>query len=58
MAPAFAMLESLDGDLLFAYGRKALFHLSADHATLRSAVGGGSRPSLAARALGHRARGR
>ena len=35
----FAMLESLDGDLLFAYGRKALFHLSADYATLRSAVG-------------------
>jgi hypothetical protein len=37
---AFAMLESLDGDLLFAYGRKALFHLSADHSTLRYAVGG------------------
>lgn len=36
---AFAMLESRDGDTLFAYGRSALFHLSADQATLRYAVG-------------------
>jgi hypothetical protein len=34
----FAMLESPDGDVLFAYGRTALFHLSADRATLRYAV--------------------
>ena len=36
---AFAMLESLDGDVLFAYGRTTLFHLSGDRATLRYAVG-------------------
>jgi hypothetical protein len=35
---AFAMLESPEGDVLFAYGRTALFHLSADYATLRCAV--------------------
>jgi hypothetical protein len=36
---AFAMLESPDGDVLFVYGRTALFHLSADRSTLRYAVG-------------------
>jgi hypothetical protein len=36
---AFAMLESPEGDVLFAYGRTTLFHLSADRATLRYAVG-------------------
>jgi hypothetical protein len=36
---AFAMLESPEGDVLFAYGRTALFHLSADRRTLRCAVG-------------------
>jgi hypothetical protein len=36
---AFAMLQSTDGDVLFAYGRAALIHLSADLSTLRYAVG-------------------
>jgi hypothetical protein len=36
---AFAMLESPEGDVLFAYGRTGLFHLSADLTTLRCAVG-------------------
>jgi hypothetical protein len=36
---AFAMLEGAEGDVLFAYGRTALFHLSADHATLRCTFG-------------------
>jgi hypothetical protein len=35
---AFAMLESSEGDVLFAYGRHALFHLSADLTALRYAV--------------------
>jgi hypothetical protein len=35
---AFAMLEGSEGDVLFAYGRSALFHLSHDHTTLRYAV--------------------
>ena len=36
---AFAMVEGPQGDVLFAYGRTALFHLSADLTTLRHAVG-------------------
>jgi hypothetical protein len=34
----YVMLEGSDGDVLFAYGRTALFHLSADHTVLRCAV--------------------
>jgi hypothetical protein len=34
----YVMLEGADGDVLFAYGRTALFHLSADHTVLRCAV--------------------
>lgn len=42
---AFAMLESPVGDALFVYGRSALFHLSADHASLRYAVGAEADPA-------------
>lgn len=34
----FAMLEATAGDILFQYGKTALFHLSADHRLLRCAV--------------------
>ena len=37
----FVMLESAAGDVLFHYGRRASFHLSADHGLLRCAPGSG-----------------
>lgn len=36
------MLEGPEGDILFDYGRRALFHLSADHRVLRCAPAGGT----------------
>ena len=38
----YAMLESRAGDILFHYGARALFHLSADRAVLRCAPAPGS----------------
>jgi hypothetical protein len=35
---AYAMLEGETGDVLFIYGRQAVFHLSSDRAMLRCAV--------------------
>jgi hypothetical protein len=42
---AFAMVEGPEGDVLFAYGRSALFHLSADLTVLRVAVGAHNDPA-------------
>jgi hypothetical protein len=42
---AFAMVEGPEGDVLFAYGRTALFHLSADLTMLRHAVGAPDDPA-------------
>ncbi|HYZ80656.1 MAG TPA: hypothetical protein VE571_05280 [Solirubrobacteraceae bacterium] len=41
----YVMLEGTAGDVLFAYGRTALFHLSADHAVLRCAVADEDEPT-------------
>jgi hypothetical protein len=38
----FVMLEGAAGDVLFQYGRRAIFHLSADHRLLRCATGTGN----------------
>lgn len=35
----YAMLEAVEGDVLFAYGRTAVAHLSADRGVLRCAAG-------------------
>ena len=42
---AFAMVEGPGGDVLFAYGRSALFHLSDDLTVLRHAVGAPDDPA-------------
>jgi hypothetical protein len=34
----YAMLEGMDGDVLFHYRERALFHLSSDHDVLRCAI--------------------
>jgi hypothetical protein len=41
----YVMLEGADGDILFAYGRAALAHLSADGTLLRCAVGAENDPA-------------
>jgi hypothetical protein len=42
---AYVMLEGADGDVLFSYGRRALFHLSADRQVLRCAPFTSEHPS-------------